>query len=233
MRRRVVVEINFNNYGMNPNRLTREWIAERVGIFRRFTLKSLLAQEEQEFLVTGKVAAGSGEAVRAELAATGGLPDSFLFAETRECARRVAAYAAGTDELFIARLDSDDLVHKTYIRQLCEYEPQPGTVALINQNGYLWDAEEGAMAPIFHPCPQFYVFLYSSSDYAAGHRIVIPGGGHGNVPKLPHEILKPRNYVNVVHGANVSRKKVPAKGRLAPGEIQAVLASFMGGDGCV
>ncbi|MGM1021785.1 MAG: hypothetical protein ACQEXV_14800 [Bacillota bacterium] len=44
MNRKIVIEINFNNYGMNPNRLTREWISDRLDIFRTFTLRSLLSQ---------------------------------------------------------------------------------------------------------------------------------------------------------------------------------------------
>lgn len=60
MSRRVVIEINFNNYGMDPQRLTREWLERRMDIFRRFTLNCLKAQTNQDFLAVLKLSKESG-----------------------------------------------------------------------------------------------------------------------------------------------------------------------------
>lgn len=70
MNRKIVIEINFNNYGMNPNRLTREWISERLDIFRTFTLRSLLSQTNTDFLSVVKLAGGCSDIVEEELAPT-------------------------------------------------------------------------------------------------------------------------------------------------------------------
>lgn len=229
MNRKVVIEINFNNYGMNPNRLTREWISERIAIFRRFTLRSLLAQTNQNFLAVAKLAGGCSDIVESELAKYEPLPENIRFGTSIESKRRIEAYIKDADELYIARLDSDDLYHKTFVQQLHDYRPKPETVALINQLGYTWDADNGEMAPMFHRCLSFYVFVYSAADYLAGERVVIPGKGtHGYVIELPHEVLPLRNYVNVIHSSNTSVKKVPPKDRLTPDEMNRVLAEFMG-----
>lgn len=229
MSRKVVIEINFNNYGMNPNRLSREWLSERIGIFRTFTLNSLLAQTNQNFLAVLKLAGGCSDIIESELAKYEPLPANIQFGTSIESKRRIEAYIQDSKELFIARIDSDDLYHKTFVQQLHDHNPQPGTVALVNQLGYLWDAVQQQMAPTFHRSPSYYVFLYSAADYLAGHRVTIPGKGtHGYVTELPHEILGVRNYVNVIHSSNTSVKKVPAKDRLTKEEMDRVLADFMG-----
>ncbi|WP_342421573.1 glycosyltransferase [Paenibacillus sp. FSL E2-0178] len=239
MGKTIVIEINFNNYGMNPNRLTREWISERIRVFRRFTLKSLEAQTNQQFLAVVKLAGGCSGIVEEELAQYPPLPGNIRFGTTAESNLHIASWVQEVRkaqelhpvrhyrDLFIARLDSDDLYHRTFVQQLHDYTPLPGTDALVNQRGYLWDAVQGQMAPVFYSSPQFYVFLYSADAYLAGERIAIPGKGHHNVALLPHEVFKARNFVNVVHSSNVSVKKVPSENRLSREEMKHVLAEFM------
>lgn len=228
MTRRVVIEINFNNYGMDPERLSREWIHRRMNIFRSFTLRSLLVQSNQQFLAVIKLAGGCSDIVEAELAAHDPLPPHIRFGTSIESKRAIHAFAEGADELYIARLDSDDMYHRSFVQQLYDYRPQPGTVALINQNGYLWDSVNGEMAEAFHHSPQFYVFLYRTAEYAAGYRIRIPEKStHGNVILLPHELLPRRNYVNVVHSSNTLPKKVPPHNRMSEEEMNRVLGEFM------
>lgn len=228
MNRRIVIEINFNNYGMNPNRLSQEWISERIGIFRTFTLRSLLNQTNQDFLAVVKLAGGCSDIVEDELSKHEPMPENVRFGTSIESTRCINAYLEGADELFIARIDSDDLYHMTFVQQLHDHVPQQDTVALVNQEGYLWDAVQGQMVPVFHHSPSVYVFRYAAADFLAGQRVVIPGKGtHGYVTELPHEILPLRNYVNVIHSANTSVKKVPAKGRLTEEEMISTLAEFM------
>ncbi|ALP37815.1 hypothetical protein ASL14_18070 [Paenibacillus sp. IHB B 3084] len=229
MNRKIVIEINFNNYGMNPNRLTREWISERLDVFRTFTLRSLLSQTNADFLSVVKLAGGCSDIVEDELAKREPLPDHIRFGTSIESKRRINAYIEAADELLIARIDSDDLYHQSFVQQLHDYEFQPDTVALVNQMGYLWDAVEGQMAPVFHRSPSFYVFRYQANDFLDDYRIVIPGKGtHGYVTELPHEVIPHRNYVNVIHAVNTSVKKVPVKDRLTEDDMKAVLAEFLG-----
>ncbi|QOS82242.1 hypothetical protein JNUCC31_01180 [Paenibacillus sp. JNUCC31] len=228
MTRKVVIEINFNNYGFDPQRLTREWLERRMDIFRRFTLNCLKAQTNQDFLTVVKLSKESGELMQEILAEQEPLPANIRFGTHIESVRAILAFAEGHEDIYIARLDSDDLYHRTFVQQLYNVQPKTETMALINQNGYLWDSVNNEMAPTFHRSPQFYVYLYKTEQYASGYRVKLPGRGtHGNVIDLPHELLPPRNYINVVHSSNTSVKKVPPKDRLSGDEIEQVLREFM------
>ncbi|GGA31661.1 glycosyltransferase [Paenibacillus physcomitrellae] len=228
MDRKVIIEINFNNYGMDPHRLERGWIEHRLGIFRKFTLRSLQAQTNQDFLVVVRIAKESKDLIREILAKQSPFPSHIRFGTIAESDKAILAFAKGHKQLYIARLDSDDLYHRTYVQQLYQVQPKPDTLVLINQNGYLWDSDYNEMAPIFYRSPQFYVFLYKTDEYAAGYRIKPIGGkGHGYVINLPHEFLLPRNFVNVVHSSNTSIKKVPRNNQLSTNEVAKVLREFM------
>ncbi|WP_068785576.1 glycosyltransferase [Paenibacillus phocaensis] len=229
MSKKVVIESNFNTFGFDPQRFTRPWLEKRIAIFRNFTLNSLKAQTNQNFLAVFKIAEGTEAIVADILSKQPPLPSNIWFGTNRDSIERIKAFAGKSVDLYVARLDSDDLYHKTYVQQLYDYVPKPGTVALINQNGYLWDSVHGEMAPTFHRSPQFYVYLYKTAEYLSGYRVKLPGRGtHGNVIDLPHELLAPRNYVNVIHQDNTSAKKVPPRDRLSPGDIRKVLKEFMG-----
>lgn len=228
MKRRVVIEINFNNYGMSPDRLTRGWLEERIGIFQRLTLRSLKKQSNQNFLAVVKLAEGCSDIVEEILSQYEPLPANVQFGTSIESKRRMEAYVQGAQELYVARIDSDDLYHESFVQLLHDYKPKPGTVALVNTHGYTWDRVNGLMERSYHPCLSFYTFIYSVPEFLSGYRVEIPnGGGHRNVILLPHEILAGRNYVNVIHNANVSVKKLKKKELLSPKEMQQVLSQFM------
>ncbi|WP_110927978.1 glycosyltransferase [Bacillus massiliglaciei] len=225
-KRRIVVEINFNNYGLDPQRLTKEWIERRLALFHNFTLKSLKKQTNQEFLTVVKLAGGCSDIVDQALKKYEPLPENIKFGTSIESQRRIEAYIEGYDELYVARQDSDDLYHKSFVQQLHDYKHQLTTQVLINQDGYMWDTEENRMVPIHFTSPQYYTFIYSVEDYLEGKRYVLPGG-HGYAIKLPHEILKPRNYVNIVHPSITSKKKVPRGTGFTPEVQKKILDSFM------
>lgn len=228
MSRKIVIEINFNNFGINPDRLSRQWLENRIAIFRGLTLRSLRKQTNQDFLAVLKLAGGCMEIVEDILRNQEPLPANIRFGTSLECKRMMEDYVQGARELYVARIDSDDLYHESFVQQLHDYRPQPETVALVNCYGYLWDVMAGRMAEDYHRSPQFYTFIYPVSEFLAGYRVQIPGRGtHGNVIELPHEIFPGRNYVNVIHGSNSSAKKIRSKELLTPREIQQVLSRFM------
>ncbi|MDF2923779.1 MAG: hypothetical protein K0R57_2693 [Paenibacillaceae bacterium] len=228
MDRKVVIEINFNNFGLNPDRLTHQWLEERIGIFRNLTLRSLKKQTSQNFLAVLKLAGGCTDIVERILATQEPLPPHIQFGTSIESKYRIEQYIQGAQELYIARLDSDDLFHETFVQQLHDYRPQPGTVALVNCHGYLWDTVNGQLAEYYHHSPQFYTFIYRVQDYLDGFRVKLPGRGtHGNVIDLPHEIFTGRNYVNVIHRSNSSIKKIRKPDILPPEATGLVLSHFM------
>jgi hypothetical protein len=225
-KRRIVIEINFNNYGMNPQRTTEEWIENRISIFQKYTLKSLKKQTNQNFLTVVKLAEGCSEIINRALQKYEPLPDNIKFGTSIESKRRIEAYIQGYDELYVARQDSDDLYHKSFVQQLHNYRHKPSTEVLINQDGYMWDTVDNRMIHIHFESPQYYTFVYTAKDYLDGKRYILPGG-HGYAIRLPHEILKNRNYVNIVHPSITSKKRVPKGIGFAPEVMKKILDGFM------
>lgn len=228
MQRKVVMTIHFNNLGLNPDRLSRKWLEDRIALFRKLTLRSIKKQTNPDFLVVLKLAEGCTELVEDILAGQEPLPDNVRFGTVAETDRLIGEYAKGAKELYVARTDSDDLYHESFVQQLYDYKPRPETVALVNCYGYMWDIEGGQMVRDYHVSPQFYTLIYSVADYVAGYRVKLPGRGtHGNVIELPHEIFPGRNYVNTIHSANTLPKKFRSKDFLSPREMEEVLGEFM------
>lgn len=226
MKRRIVIDIRFNNMGFQKERLTQPWIEHRLALFRDLTMRSLLRQVNQNFLVLLKYDPLSHDALQNALKALDlKLPKHFRFVPVDQFDEAILEYIKGADELYIARTDSDDLLHRTYINRLHHYKHKPETWALINQHGYYWDKDNNVMAETFYAFPQFYVLIYSADEFSKGKRYVVRD--HGHVIKFPHEKLPGRNWVNIVHSTNSSPKKVPEPNRLHPKDIQRVLVDFM------
>ncbi|WP_379136530.1 glycosyltransferase [Paenibacillus sp. sgz500958] len=227
MKRRIVVDIRFNNMGFQKERLTKPWIQHRIGLFKELTLKSLLLQSNQNFLTLLKYDPKSHDALFEVLEETGlHLPDNIRFVPVGEIDSVVSSYIEGYDELYITRTDSDDLLHKEYIQLLHDYRHLPDTEALINQNGYYWDWNRNEMAPAKYSSPQFYVLIYKADNYRKGERYTVRD--HSFVIKFANEKLPGRNWVNVVHSTNSSPKKVPGDHRMTPDEIDKVLVNYLG-----
>lgn len=225
--KRVVIEINFNNYGLDPARLTEPWIANRIAIFQKYTLRSLKKQTNQDYLCLIKTAGGCEQIIKSVLGTYPPLPPHIRFVTSIEATRQTEAYIAGYEDLYIARQDSDDLFHKTFVQQLHQFKHKPTTQVLITQNGYMWDTVENTMIPMYFESPQYYTLIYSVKAFMAGKRYKLPGG-HGYAIKMRHELLKPRNYVNIVHPSITSKKRLPAHiTRLTPANMKNILNDFM------
>ncbi|GIP48824.1 hypothetical protein J53TS2_24150 [Paenibacillus sp. J53TS2] len=229
MLKKIVIESNFNTFGFNSQRLTRSWLENRIEIFHNFTLKSLQVQTNQNFLAIFKIVPETKLIITDILAKYPRLPRNVRFVTPQEGIEQMKAFAGSCENLYLVRMESDDMYHKSYIQQLVDCRPKDGTLALINQNGYALDSIHEEMVPMFRTSPPYYVFLYKTSEYLSGYRYKLPGRGtHGNVIELPHEILTPRNFVEVIHRYNSLPRQLPVKGRMSKAEQQKVLKEFMG-----
>lgn len=212
--------------GMCRDRLTRPWVEHRIKLFRDLTLNSLIHQSNQNFLTLLKYDPRSHDVIYEVLSDLGiKLPDHIRFVPVEQYDQAIAEYIQGADELYIARTDSDDLLHRDYFQKLHKYRHKPETWALLNQNGYYWDRDRNIMAPRFYASPQFYVLIYQAKNFLKGERYTVRD--HGHVIKFPHEKLDGRNWVNVVHSTNTSPKVVPEENRMRADEIKGVLRNFM------
>lgn len=206
--KKVIVGIEFNSRSGNGDKrwdrgLTMEWISYRMSIFMKFTLQCLIGQTTQKFTSLIQYADTTEDLIRNELDKYPPLPGNIRFVPRSKYQDEVKNEIQGYKFLYLVRLDVDDMYINTYIQQLHEVNPDSATKALICKKGYLYDFKHHRLAAVKRKSPPFYTFIYKVKDYLSGYRHRIPGkGGHGRVFKLPHEIMKGRNYMVVVHSMN-------------------------------
>lgn len=200
----IIIWSEFNTLPFSDKRFSKSWIEKRINIFMRFTLNSLKAQTNQNYLALIKYEDKSKDIIDNVLSKYSKLPDNICFISKSKYEKKVIEKAKGFEYLYLVRLDSDDMYHKSFIQQLYDYKHDISTEAIINQNGYIYDSIKKQMARFPQKSPNYYTLVYKVDDYIAGKRYVIPGG-HPNVIKLlNHEVIKKPNYIRLVHTTNDS-----------------------------
>ncbi len=228
--KKVIVYSDFNTLPFSNKRFSKEWIEKRIDIFMKYTLKSLKLQSNQDFLSLLKYEDKSKKIIEHTLSKYTQLPENIRFVPKSEFDNIVKKNIEGFEYLFLVRLDSDDLYHKSFIQQMHDYKHDITTEAIINQNGYIYDCIKKRLAKFPHKSPNYYTLIYKANEYINGKKYVIPGG-HPNVIKLlNHEILNKPNYIRNVHSANDSStfRLANSKNIIKDNkEIKRILSEFM------
>ena len=202
--KRIIVYSDFNTLSFSDKRFSKEWIEKRIDIFMKYTLKSLKLQSNQNFLSLLKYEDKSQKIIENVLSRYPDLPKNIKFIPKSKFNDIVKKYIEGFEYLYLVRLDSDDLYHKTFIQQMYDYKHDITTEVIINQNGYIYDSIRNRLARFPQRSPNYYTLIYKVNEFIKGKRYVIPGG-HPNVIKLlNHEIIKRPNYIRNVHSTNDS-----------------------------
>ncbi|MFE4047055.1 MULTISPECIES: glycosyltransferase family A protein [unclassified Priestia] len=226
MNKKIIVSITFNTFGFTADRLTENWIKNRIELFMNYTAKSLISQTNQDFLTLVLYEDETKQIIDTSLSQYNKLPSNIKFVGKKEYNQTLKASIKDFEYLYLVRIDSDDMYHKTYIEQLHQYKHKPDTEVIINQNGYLFDINTGSLAPIFYESPQFYTLIYKTADYLKGKRYVLPGG-HAGAITLNHEIISKRNFLNIIHQKNTLPKIIARKNTiLEKEESQNILKMF-------
>jgi Putative rhamnosyl transferase len=202
LRKKIIITIAFNIFGMTDDRFTKDWIDNRIALFMNYTFKSLKAQINQDFLTLVRCEDQTLPLIDKALSKYEKLPSNIRFTGKQEYNKAFKEAIEGHDYIYLVRIDSDDMYHKTYIDQLHKYQPKPETEIIINQNGYLYDIKTQLLAPMYHYSPSFYTLIYKVEDYLKGKRYNL--GGHGGAINFKHEIIPKRNFIIVVHNTNTS-----------------------------
>ncbi|WP_416197854.1 MAG: Rhamnosyl transferase [Sporanaerobacter sp.] len=197
----MIIESSFNIWPMKKERLSSDWIENRIKIFMGYTLKSLKAQTNQNFLALIKYDSRSKNIIENELKKYEKLPENIKFVTSEEFAEIVSEKTKNHDLLYMIRLDCDDMYRKTFIQQLYDINPSKETKVIINQNGYIYDSVKNRIAKFFYTSPNYYTLIYDVDKYLDGERYALPGG-HDYAIKLPHEIISKRNYIRHAHTHN-------------------------------
>lgn len=205
MKRKLVVYIRFNandlhlNDRFHTNSLSKEWIEERIYLFQNYTRVSLESQTHQEFLTVLRVHPDTVDLVTSCLQKYDKLNDNIIFTTTPK--ELIRSYITGSDELYLAQIDSDDMYHPNYMKILSEYTPKETTSALINKKGYLYELATDKLCHYSNFSPSVFVQLLPVKEYL-NHYIYYPEFSHVFTTHFPHEEFPENNFIIMAHKKN-------------------------------
>jgi hypothetical protein len=130
------------------------------------------------------------------------LPDNIHFVKTDVFKHKILEDINDYDNVYLTRIDTDDLLRLDYVQQLYDFYPQKDTTVLINQKGFLYDSNKNNILKISYLCPPFYTLVYDSNIMKKKiNNYAIPAG-HIPYYNLPHELLPEYNYIWHIHDKN-------------------------------
>jgi len=211
MDRKVIFVSSFNVYFMGHTDYTKKyndknekdlnWIKFRAGLTKGYCLKSLINQTNQNFIAYFKCREEHIDYIKKLI---GELPQNIKFCSINDCDIQIKALST-TNDLYIVRVDSDDMWKLDMVDRLYQYNHKPETEILINQWCYNYDICGKRLARFFYPSPQSYVLIYKGEEYLKGKRHRLKGGHMGAI-NLAHEIIPGINYMDTIHGTNICSK---------------------------
>jgi hypothetical protein len=199
MNKKIIIQITFNVGGfILKNEMDEEWIKYRLKIFNDYTLKSLKAQTNQDFIVLFRCRDNTIPFIKKEIE---DIPNNVFIVGGDEYKIKINELIKNYNYLYLVRMDSDDMFEKHYIDILYNYNPNPETEVLISQYCYRYDITQKRLASYFYLSPPSYTLIYKTIEYERGKRYRFKGG-HGKVILLEHEIISGINYMVTIHDKN-------------------------------
>ncbi len=231
-KKKIIITTLFNAWVKSDDVLKKEWIERRMSVFMKYTLNSLKLQTNQDFLVLLRYHNDTADLIRSALERYKPLPKNIIFVSSKNYDKEIIKHLNGYDTLYMVRLDSDDMFHKSFIRKLHEYKPKKNTEVLISQKGYIYDSVNNRIVEYFHPSPPYHALIYRVEDYLKGKRYRL-ASGHWDAIKLRHEILEGKNFISHVHSNNTLFSFERSKGRMVgdiitdKSRINSILKEYM------
>ncbi|MCM1989300.1 glycosyltransferase family A protein [Oceanirhabdus seepicola] len=202
----IVSTLNIAAFKQNSEeRFTKEWIEYRISIFMKYTLQSLKAQTNQEFIAVIQYHDRTENIVQEALRKYPKLPTNVKFLKKSNYKEHVRNTIMNYDYFYLTRLDSDDMYKRTHVQFLHDYNPKENTLVLINVNGYLYDTKLKQLLKFHHGSSNYYTFIYNTKKYLSGiynQAKYIPVNGHKGVINLPNEIIREKNFIRTIHSKN-------------------------------
>jgi len=195
--KKLIIGMMFNNRNIDKNELNKDWIDYRLKIFQKYTMKSLINQTNQDFVVLMGVRKETIDYVKSKLDA----PDNI---KIRDSENTINKLIKGYEYLYILRLDSDDCFINNWIERIHNYKPKEDTEVLITQNQYDYEVATGRLASYWYKSPPSYTLIYKVEDYLKGERYYLRNG-HGGAIHLKHELIDGYNMLSCLHDRNKRR----------------------------
>ena len=141
--------------GLAPDRLTPEWIANRLDLFFTFTLPSLRQQTNQDFTAVVLYDPLSRSIIMEELRKRPPLPANIQFITQTEFFALEDALIEHCRYYCYVFLGSDDMYHRTFMQSLHDYEPHAPWVTLVPQYGYAYISPQDRLGQLFFWLPSY------------------------------------------------------------------------------
>ena len=142
---------------------SKEWIDRRLEIFFKYTLKSLLAQTNQEFLAILHVHESTCEYVRHIAKQFGDFPPNVLISHVGDDI--FMDYASGCRKVMKLRLDSDNLIHSNYVESAKSLSLTSSADVFIGRLGYMFDTRLKRLVEWNHDSSAFNTYIYDYETY--------------------------------------------------------------------
>ena len=221
---KIIVNIPFTGLGLFNGYRGDEWFKRRIELFHKYTLKSLLNQTEQDFIIW---LAFRKEEKNNPLVDTIKIPHKHIFTfggipiwddkkenEEKGLLKRLKVMLpglrdlVGTADIKLINLGSDDMYSREVVESVKKQEFKIGTV-LVHQFGYIYSDNTGQLAE-WNPTtnPPFYTLMMSNETFLNPQKhfeYIKKIKSHEDIVKVFHPIRMPdRRYCVVVHNTNIS-----------------------------
>lgn len=218
MNTKIIIDIPLNTIYLKENNyrgLTQEWIDYRMNLFMNYTAKSLINQTDQDFLCVVHCERTTMDKVNNALAKYPPLPSNIIFSVDGDYIIKEAV--KGYDYVYKLRLDSDNVVHPTYVSQLKKVQYYDGLQVIIGRYGYIYEISTNRLGFWDDDSSAFNAYVFTATDYI---RLVDEDDrfayiasntveSHPLAKNLNHQYLYSasetgRVYFIVVHGDNLA-----------------------------
>lgn len=208
-----IIYIPFTGVGTNKV-LSPEWLADRIEIFKSYTLKSLLNQTNREFFLwltfrpdekdnplVDELAEYMShiEGLRFQFTFDGLMyhddrnpeQNEILLERMEKSLAVLLGLGVDGDWFYLTRIDSDDMFHRDVVQLIQDQEPFEGALTL--QLGYVYNKDTGEVAewnPLTNP-PFHTVMMQRETFYdPIRHRLAFGlFTSHEDIAQLKHKVL--------------------------------------------
>lgn len=203
-----LIHIIYSDCGRNIFK-TDEWWNYRFKIFQKFTLQSLLNQEQQDFyffLVLKKPFPERFYPKADQILKSSGLRYIIAYSDKKgDVKKKVDANFPNSKYIYATRIDTDDMFHKSVTKEIQEQEFKSQT-ALLYLKGYIYDCVNQKMRHYKEKAPPFSTIMYPREiflDEEEKRKYERYFRGHDTIPSyLNCEVLSENKFIVLVHKKN-------------------------------
>ena len=217
----IIVSIPFSGLGLFDGYRGDGWLKYRIELFHKYTLKSLLKQTEQDFLIWLQF---RPEEKNNPLIKTIKIPHRHIMTfegigiwdDRKEnegqrlldrLTKSLPKLDIGTEDVKLVNIASDDMYSEEVIASIKEQPFEEGTV-LTHRLGYIYTISDrlAEWNPETHP--PFHTIMFSNETFSNPQKhfdFIRRCKSHELIPEIFKEVRMPdRRYMVLVHNANIS-----------------------------